>query len=32
MKKCNLKKDTKVESDLQRIYNYPIYLRDSKLY
>ena len=32
LKKYNLKDDTMNESDLQRIYNYPIYPRDSKLY
>ena len=31
MKKYNLKGDTMNESDLQRIYNDPIYPRDSKL-
>ena len=30
--KYNLKDDTMNESQLQRIYNYPIYLRDSKIY
>ena len=32
MKKYNLKDDTMNESQLQRIYNYPIYHRDSKIY
>ena len=32
MKKYNLKNDTMNESELQKIYNYPIYPRDSKLY
>ena len=32
MKKYNLKNDTMNESQLQRIYNYPIYPRDSKIY
>ena len=32
MKKHNLKDDTKNESQLQRICNYPIYPRDSKIY
>ena len=32
MKKCNLKNDTMNESQLQKIYNYPIYPRDSKKY
>ena len=32
MKKNNLKKDTMNESQLQRVYNYPIYPRDSKIY
>ena len=30
MKKYNLKNDTFNESDLQRVYNFPIYPRDSK--
>ena len=30
MKKYDLKNDTMNESDLQRVYNYPIYPRDSK--
>ena len=32
MKKNNLKDDTMNESQLQKIYNYPIYPRDSKIY
>ena len=32
MKKLNLKKDNMNESDLLRVYNYLIYLRDSKIY
>ena len=32
MKKYNLKKDTMNESQLHKIYNYPIYPRDSKIY
>ena len=32
MKKHNLKNDTMNESQLQKIYNYPIYPRDSKIY
>ena len=32
MKKYNLKNDSKNESQLQKIYNYPIYPRDSKIY
>ena len=32
MKKYNLKNDTMNESHLQRIYNYPIYPRDSKIH
>ena len=32
MKKYNLKNDTMNESELQRVYNYPIYPRDSKIY
>ena len=32
MKKTNLKNDTMNESHLQRVYNYPIYPRDSKIY
>ena len=32
MKKYNLKNDTMNESQLQKIYNYPIYPRDSRIY
>ena len=32
MEKYNLKIDTVNESQLQKIYNYPIYHRDSKIY
>ena len=32
MKKHNLKNDTMNESDLQKICNYPIYPRESKVY
>ena len=32
MKKYNLKNKTMNESELQRIYNYPIYPRDFKIY
>ena len=32
MKKYNLKNDTMNESQLQKIYTYPIYPRDSKIY
>ena len=32
MKKYKLKKDTMSESQLQVVYNYPIYPRDSKIY
>ena len=32
MKKYKLKNDTMDESQLQKIFNYPIYPRDSKLY
>ena len=32
MKKYNLKNDTMNESELQRVYNYPTYPRDSKVY
>ena len=32
MKKKDLKNDTMNESELQRVYNYPIYPRDSKIY
>ena len=31
MTKYNLKNDTTNESQLQRVYNYPIYPRDSKI-
>ena len=31
-KKYNLKNDTMNESQLQKVYNYPIYPRDSKIY
>ena len=31
MRKYNLKDDTVNESELQRVYNYPIYPRDSKV-
>ena len=31
MKKNNLKNDTMNESELQKVYNYPIYPRDSKI-
>ena len=31
MKKYNLKNDTMNESQLQKIYKYPIYPRDSKI-
>ena len=31
MKKYNLKNNTMNESQLQKIYNYPIYPRDSKI-
>ena len=31
MKKHNLKNNTMNESELQRVYNYPIYPRDSKI-
>ena len=30
-KKYNLKHDTMIESDLQRVFNYPIYRRDLKI-
>ena len=30
MRKDNLKDDTQNESELRRVYNYPIYPRDSK--
>ena len=32
MKQYKLKNDTMNESQLQRIYNYPSYPRDSKIY
>ena len=32
MKKYKLKNDTTIELELQRVYNYPIYPRDSKIY
>ena len=32
MKKYNLKKDTMNESHLQKVYNYPIYPRDSEIH
>ena len=32
MKKNNLKNDTMIERELQRVYNYNIYPRDSKIY
>ena len=32
MKRCNLKNDTMNEFEIQRIYNYPIDPRDSKIY
>jgi len=32
MKKYSLKDDTTNESELQKIYNYPIYPRDSKVF
>ena len=32
MKKYNFKNDTMNESQLQKVYNYPIYARDSKIY
>ena len=32
MKKYNLENDATNESQLQRVYNHPIYLRDSKIY
>ena len=32
MKKNNLKNDTMKESKLQKVYNYPIYPRDCKIY
>ena len=32
MKKYNLKNNTMNESELQKVYNYPIYPRESKIY
>ena len=32
IKKYNIRKITRKESELQKIYNYPIYPRDSKIY
>ena len=32
MKTCNLKDNTMNESDLQSVFNYPIYPRDSKIF
>ena len=32
MKKCNLKDDTLKESELKRVYNYPIYPKGSKIH
>ena len=32
MKNYNLKNDTMKELELQRVYNYPIYPRDTKIY
>ena len=32
MKKYKLKNDTMNESEIQRVYNHPIYPRDSKIY
>ena len=32
LKKYNLKDNTMIESELQKVYNYPIYPRDSRLY
>ena len=32
MKKYNLKNDTMNESQLQKVYNHPLYPRDSKIY
>ena len=32
MKKYNLKNSTMNESQLQRVYNYPIYPKNSKIY
>ena len=31
MKKYNLKNDTMNETELQRVYKYPLYPRDSKI-
>ena len=31
MKKYKLKDDTRNESQLQRVYNYPLYPKDSKI-
>ena len=31
-KKHKLKNNTMIESEIQRVYNYPIYPRDSKIY
>ena len=31
VKKYKIKKDIMIESQLQKIYNYPIYPRDSKI-
>ena len=32
LKQYKLKNETMIESELQRLYNYPIYPRDSKVY
>ena len=32
VKRCNLKKDTMTESEMQRVYKYHIYPRDSNIY
>ena len=32
MKKYKLENDTTNESEIKRVYNYPIYPRDSKIY
>ena len=32
LKRNNLKNETMNESELERVYNYPIYHRDSKIY
>ena len=32
MEKFNLKKDTMNESQLQKVYNYPVHPRDGKIY